>query len=385
MERPLRVAQIIDMLNIGGAQKQLVVLASHANINNVILTVVSLGSGDDRIICDKLSALGIRIVRFPAPKLLNIQRILLLIKYLYKEKFDIIHTHLSYANILGLICGYFVGIPVISTLHSTGHRLEQGNYIRDHLENILLRLFAKRIIAVGYKVEETYRSRIKNRVIDIIPNGVDVPLPLSPAQRLRVRKSITDNHTDLILISVGRLDYPKAYDDLILAFADYHALHSDTILVIVGDGPLFPVIKKQVSDLQLNSCVQLVGARDDVPQLLAASDIYVSSSIWEGLPMAILEAMMAGLPIIATNVGDIPRMVTPDIGILVPPRQPNKIVEGLDRLTQAPKLRHKMGMAAQEHAIKNFSADKWIDRIVNVYCEEFRNNILKKKNGINPQ
>lgn len=375
MDKHLRIAQIIDRLNIGGAQKQLVVLASYANIKNIDLSVVSLGLNKDQIIYDELTALGVQIVRFPAPKLFNIHRIQLLIKYLNKEKFDIIHTHLSYANILGLICGHFIGVPVISTLHSTGHRMERSNCIRDTLEIILLRFFARRIIAVGYKVEEAYRSRLMKKDIDIIPNGVPISPPISPAERLHIRKTITNHPEYMILITVGRFDYPKAYDDLIVAFADFHALHSDAILVIVGDGPLFSGIQNKVSDLQLNSCVLLIGARDDVPQLLAASDIYVSSSIWEGLPMAILEAMMAGLPIIATDVGDIARIITPEIGIVVPPRQQNRIVEGLNRLTNDPISRCKMGRAAYKYAITNFAADKWMDRIVEVYTEVLNSNI----------
>jgi glycosyltransferase involved in cell wall biosynthesis len=102
---------------------------------------------------------------------------------------------------------------------------------------------------------------------------------------------------------------------------------------------------------------------------LAAADIYVSSSIWEGLPMSILEAMIAGLPVIATGVGDIPRVVTSDAGLIVPPAQPEALAEAMARLLDDPALCQSMGAAARRHSLAEFSADVWMDRILALYRE----------------
>jgi glycosyltransferase involved in cell wall biosynthesis len=102
---------------------------------------------------------------------------------------------------------------------------------------------------------------------------------------------------------------------------------------------------------------------------LAASDIYASSSHWEGLPVAVLEAMMAGLPIVSTSVGDIPRVVTSDTGILVPPHEPVCLAEALSELVRAPEKAHAMGTAARRRAMQEYSLDTWIKRLTSLYEE----------------
>ena len=121
--------------------------------------------------------------------------------------------------------------------------------------------------------------------------------------------------------------------------------------------------------MQLDHSICCLGVRSDVPQLLAASDIFVSSSHWEGLPVAILEAMMAGLPIVATAVGDIPKVVTPEAGIIVPPQQPDCLAEALNDLISRPDKARAMGAAASTRATQEYSLDTWMKRHVAVYEE----------------
>jgi glycosyltransferase involved in cell wall biosynthesis len=119
--------------------------------------------------------------------------------------------------------------------------------------------------------------------------------------------------------------------------------------------------------MQLDDAIRCLGVRSDVPQLLAASDIFVSSSHWEGLPVAILEAMMAGLPIVATAVGDVPKVITPEAGIIVSPHQPDCLAEALDNLINAPEKARAMGNAARARAIQEYSLDTWMKRHIVVY------------------
>jgi glycosyltransferase involved in cell wall biosynthesis len=156
---------------------------------------------------------------------------------------------------------------------------------------------------------------------------------------------------------------------MIDAFARVHRQDPRAFLVIAGAGNLFEKIKNKISELYLESAVNCLGARSDVAELLAASDIYASSSHWEGLPVAVLEAMMAGLPIVSTSVGDIPRVVTSDTGILVPPHEPVCLAEALSELVRAPEKAHAMGTAARRRAMQEYSLDTWIKRLTSLYEE----------------
>jgi len=139
---------------------------------------------------------------------------------------------------------------------------------------------------------------------------------------------------------------------------------------------LFEDIRSLISRLSLEKNVLLLGARQDVPRLLAASDLYVSSSHWEGLPLAILEAMMAGLPVVATDVGDIPRLITADTGLVIPPHQPRAIAEAIAELLRDPGQLREMGAAARARAMQDYSPRVWMERLLNLYRQ-----LLPAKDG----
>ena len=128
-------------------------------------------------------------------------------------------------------------------------------------------------------------------------------------------------------------------------------------------------IIRQVDNSRLSQSVILIGERTDVPQLLASSDVFASSSHREGLPLAVLEAMMAGLPVVATSVGDIPNVVTSDTGVLVPPHQPEQLAAALEDLLKNPEKRKAMGRAAQERAWNEYSVDAWMKKHIALYQE----------------
>jgi glycosyltransferase involved in cell wall biosynthesis len=184
-----------------------------------------------------------------------------------------------------------------------------------------------------------------------------------------LRREIAGSEKHVVIISVGRLVLAKGYEDMLDAFAIVHRQDPGAFLVIAGMGNLFEKIKNKISELQLEGAVNCLGARTDVPQWLAASDIYASSSHWEGLPVAVLEAMMAGLPIVSTSVGDIPKVVTADAGILVPPHEPACLAEALSELVQAPEKARAMGSAARRRAMQEYSLETWIKKLTSLYAE----------------
>jgi glycosyltransferase involved in cell wall biosynthesis len=364
----LRVVQIIDNLTIGGAQRLLITLASQAQAHSLEVSIVSLGSNNDRIILDELFKLGTKVIIFPAKHLFDLRRIFRLARFLSGSEFDLVQCHLTYANIIGTLCGRLAGLQVITTLHSTGGVLPVFHPLIEAIESWVARLLAKRVIAVGYTVADKYQAHLR-RSIDVIPNAVSMAERITKEERLAIRREIVGEIQGPITISVGRFAPPKGFEDLILAVSILSSSCPNLKLILVGDGPLFERIRNLIAELNLKDRVILLGARGDVPRLLAASDLYVCSSHWEGAPLAIMEAMMAGLPIVATGVGDIPRMVMPDIGLVVPPHQPHLLAEAMGKLLNEPAKLIQMGAAAQTRAIRNYSPRVWMEGVLDIYTQ----------------
>ncbi len=363
----MRVAHIIDSLNWGGAQKLQVTFAQAAQARGIPWTIINLRHYPNTPIPAELGALGVRVIDCFAPTMLDPQRVAQLTALLRRERFTVVQTHLLYANILGALTGRLSGTPVVATMHSVGFDPRHDHPAKQWLEAQAIRFAAHRIVAVGYLVADVHRARLGNRAIDIMPNAVMLPPPLAPAQRAALRAQIVGDGARPILISVGRFSPPKAYGDLVTAFAELHKTHPAVALVIAGDGALFEAVAAQVADLGLREHVRLLGARTDVPALLAASDVYVSSSHWEGLPLTTLEAMAAGLPVVATDVGDVARVVTPETGVIVPPREPARLTAALRALLADPGRQRAMGDAARAHVARQYNVDAWFERYMALY------------------
>jgi glycosyltransferase involved in cell wall biosynthesis len=355
---------MIDSLAVGGTQKMQVTLAAAARARNIPLTIISLGHDRNTPLPDALRALGARVWTFPARHLLDPQRLWRLVRVLRGERFAVLHTHLTYANIVGTLVGRLVGVPVVASLRSEApferpaiHRLEMW----------LLRHAAQQVMAVGQAVATAHREPLRHRPIRVVPNAVYPIPPLSPAERTAVRTGLVGNPARPVLISVGRLEPPKGFPDLLQAFAALRATHPAACLVIIGDGALRAQLAAQIAALHLEGHARLLGMRHDVPRLLAASDIYVSASHWEGLPVSILEAMAAGLPIVATTVGSLPQVVVAGTGVLVPPQAPARLTSALQALLEHPARQHACGVAARAHVAHTYSPDAWFEQLLRLY------------------
>lgn len=375
----LRVCHMIDSLNWGGAQKLLVQLVSCLQNRGVFNAVVNLdsdpGSGSQKPapFTSQLEDMSVEVNAYNAARLSNISRIINLVKTIKRGEFDLIHTSLQYANILGTAAGRLAGVPVICTIHSTGVDAHHYHPQRERLENLCLRFGAARVIAIGPAVAEANRSRLDNRPVDIIPNAVTVLPGISSHHRRKIRMDLMGDPERPLVISVGRLASPKGYDDLIDQFAAVHHERPDAFLVIVGEGSLHAELNTRINTLHLQNDILLTGARDDVPDLLRAADLYVCSSQREGLSVALLEAMAAALPVISTSVGDNSQLLETNpgqlpVGILVTPGQPGALKNAILSLLDDPAEAARMGVAARQRVINRYNVAQWCDQIVKLYA-----------------
>jgi glycosyltransferase involved in cell wall biosynthesis len=349
-----------------------VAFASQAAAHGIELSVINLKQGSTPEICDAIESAGARLITMPSRSLFNLKRLKWLIRFLREERIDIVQTHLLYANVLGSVAAYFAKVPVICTLHSV--YVEKMGRLRlvKRLENFCLRYLATRILAVGEEVAVTHHEHYDDRTVDVIPNGIPASEEITTQTRNHLRREIADDDTRAIIITVGRLERVKGYEDMIQAFKLLRETGLKSILLMVGSGTLHDSIQSQVQALHLEQSVILAGERHDIPRLLASSDIFASSSHREGLPLSVLEAMMAGLPIVATAVGDIPNVVTQETGVVVPPHEPARLAAALEELLRNPVRRREMGKAARFRALKEYSLDVWMERHVELYKDVIR-------------
>ncbi len=365
----MRIVQILDTLEVGGAQKMQLFLAQSLQPLGIELTVVNLSYSAEPALVDQLKSLGVRIVSFPFPRLFSPISFLQLVRFLRKEKFDLVHAYLTYSNIVGSFAGRLSGIPVIASLRSTKYPPHKYAF-RRQLEDFSLRCLAYCVMANGNAVAEFARTRSGKTPVDVIVNAVDLIPPISEEEKNSIRHELVGNIQRPLILSVGRLTSAKGFFDLLDGYKIIQSTHPSAALVIAGGGTLNDDLVRRMHELELQNDVFLLGTRHDVPSLLAAADIYVNSSLWEGTPVSVLEAMAAGLPIVATTVGESPFLLSQGAGLLVPPSQPEKLAAAIISLLDSPQKRTELGLAARMRIIEDYGRDIWSRNILALYAKK---------------
>lgn len=360
----MRIVQLIDSLNVGGAQKLLPLFAQAVRDVDVELTVATLFPSRVGELAAELESLGARVRGFPGRRLLDPLRAARLIRFLRRGRFDVLFTHLTASNILGPLAGRIAGVPTVATLHSIAPAPPRFQTF----ERWALRHVTSCNVAVGQAVAAAHRETVAGARCVVIPNPVEQTQPLADDDRLAMRRELIGTER-VMLASVGRLRPVKGFADLLVAFAELRRSRPEAALVIAGTGPLETELRSRIDDLGLRGHAHLVGLRDDVPRLLAAADVYVCSSHHEGLPLSLLEAMEAGLPVVATDVGDVRSVVVDGTGVVVPPRDPDAMAGALRQLLEDSGRLRATGAAARRHVHHNYRVDEWARRLIELGAE----------------
>jgi glycosyltransferase involved in cell wall biosynthesis len=318
-------------------------------------------------------SLGIRW-KLPDPR-----PILWLVKLIREWRPHIVHSHMVHANLLARIVRPLVRVPVlVCTAHSIDERGRKGS---GRLRELLYRLtdpFCDLTTQVSQAGLERYVriGTVPRHKIRYIPNGVDTAtFKLDRETRLRSRQELGLEEA-FVWLAVGRFDVEKDYPNMLRAFAQVVKKQYETFLLIAGDGPLRPSVEELARDLGLKDHVQFLGIRRDIPDLMNAADAYIMSSIWEGMPMVLLEASATELPIVATNVGGNREVVLDGkTGFLVPPKDPEALAQAMLRLMSlSEEERWRMGKLARQHIEAHYS----LDRVVNQWEALYRELLAKK-------
>lgn len=358
MSEPLRVCQIVDQLSTGGAEWLVATAAAQGTATGIDHRVISLSADTDTPVADALRRSAVPVVALPSDRsqeLIDLARFRRLVSTIERHRPDVVHLHLEMATMLGVVAARRLGLPTAVTLHGTQPEMGTRSRLKQPLLDRAIGA-ADTVIAVGPTVAREWSARIDGLDPLVLVN----PVPPRIAPRSRPTRPPR-------LITVGRLVQAKSFPTLVEAMALVHRAEPAVDLRIVGEGPERPAIQAAIDEAGLGSVVSLLGSRNDVDELLASADVFVGSSVVEGMPLAVLEAMAAGLPIVATSVGDLPSTVPPEAGQLVPAGQPEQLAAALLRVIRDADLRHRSGEAATRYVAEHHHPDVWGRELAAIY------------------
>lgn len=365
---------LITELSIGGAQTALFNLLEKINQNRFSSSVACLYNGDGET-GQSIRSLKINVTDLGVTSSLSWLSLLSFYRLLCREQPLILHCWLFHADIVGRILGRMAGVPIIIT----SRRSERiGGGLREQINRWSGGL-SDRTIAVSESVRqiEIQRAKLSQDKVVTIHNGIDTEkfANLSPLSGLSVREELNVSADVPLLGSVGRLDSPKGYDDLLTALVKIREQVPNVKLLLVGEGKLLENLRRQAETLALNEAVIFTGRRSDIPKLMSAMDVFVLPSRWEGMPNVLLEAMAARCSVVATRVGGVSEVVLDGVtGLLISPGDPTTLAEGCIRLLKEEKLREQMGQAGHERVVRCFNIDAVAAHTQDLYVE-----LLRKK------
>ena len=361
----LNVMHVTTSFGYGGLERMVVDLSNHIDdaVYNIIICVTGREvNGPLRSFLKR----DIQIVQFGEQFKHRYLHVLRMAYLLRKYKIDILHLH------TGKYCGRpaarIARTPVVIT-HEHGKNLWKNE--QQIKKDIDANKYTDLTIAVSEDIRQIRikREKVPPEKIIVIPNGVRInSLEATGAEKIRTELGLPNGIP--VLGTVGRLTEVKGYDILLNALRLVKDKHHDFKFMFVGDGKLSKYLISLTSSLGLDDNVKFIGSTSDVSTFLAVMDVFVLSSLQEGLPVAMLEAMAAKRPVIATAVGGIPEVISNGRnGILVPSNDPEALARGIIQLINNPELRKDLANNGFRTVQEKYSIQSVADSIERLYCQ----------------
>jgi glycosyltransferase involved in cell wall biosynthesis len=368
-DRPIGVLHVVDCLNVGGTERQLFELLRRLDRRRFRPLVACFKSGGE--LHPRLVEMGLTPIEFPLRGSLaqpntavQITRMALLCR---RENVQVVHAHDFYSNLIGVAAAMLAGARVIASRRDLAHWLSPGQ--RQGLR-LSCRL-ADAVIANAAAVAEQTATElgVPGGKLHVVPNGIDVahfdaqafhaPEPLLPAAPVALPR----------VAMVGSMHLPdKGHADLLEAAAILKQRGVRAQYLLISDGALRPSLEARAQALGLHDDVVFLGRRADVPSVLVRADVVAHPSWAEGFPNAVLEAMCAARPVVATRVGGIPEVMTHSHhGLLVDAHDPGALAAALERLVTNPLAAHVMGLHGRQHVESFYSLERMCTTVESLY------------------
>jgi glycosyltransferase involved in cell wall biosynthesis len=362
----VKVLHMIETAEPGGAETVLVELAA------------SLRDEFDSVGCvlqagwtsQALAARGIDVECLPLSRAFDFGWIARFRRFIAERNIQLIHSHEFTTNCYATAAAKMANLPVICTVH--GKNYYPDRYYRRAAYRWVARN-ADALVAVSDDLKSFITENIGIRPdrIRVIQNGVQNRLLSNgPRERTKRRLELGLPNNSVVCITVAALFEVKGYSDLLTAAQRVLASSPDVVFLLAGEGPLEHELKQMAERLHLGNRVRFLGFRHDIPELLAACDIFVLPSYSEGMPMAVLEAMSSGLPVIGTSVGGMPEVVEHGTtGTLIEPGRPDALADTIIDLAADPDRCFRFGNAGRRRIESQFSLQTMLGNYKNLYHE----------------
>jgi glycosyltransferase involved in cell wall biosynthesis len=383
----LHVVHLIEALGPGGAERLLYTNLKHFDPEQIRSTVITVYSNANHWL-EPIKALGVPVVRLNCNSPRDILKgIRTLRTWLLENKPDLIHSHLWAANLIGRVAGRITKTPVISSVHNPDHEAEawadgaEVSILKRRIVRALDRWTAragnKLTIAVSRYVKESANRHlgIPLDAIEVVYNPIDIDLirTAPSASRAELLRALGLPADSLILLNVARISPQKGLLYALRALPTIRQRHVSVQLLSIGattDPAWHAQLQREATQLDVTNHFHLLGARRDVIDFLRACDVFVFPSLYEGLGIALIEAMAAGCACVASSAGPIPEVVSDgEDGLLVPPADPEAIAAAVCRLLDDQSLRIQLGTAASKSALSRFQPQPSASMLTQIYQE----------------
>jgi glycosyltransferase involved in cell wall biosynthesis len=365
----MRILFLSTSMGMGGADSQLLSAAQELRTRGHEVLIVSLTPLGPMGLDARSAGLPTESLEmrrgFPDPR--GLWRLARLVR---AWRPDVVHSHMVHANLMARALRLIAPVPA---LVSTIHNIDEGGGLRMAAYRLTNALVDHMTIVSEAAFDRFVTDGIVPReILRVVPNGVDTNRfrNLSPGVRESLRGSL-DLEGEFVWLAVGRFEVAKDYPNMLRAFAKVREQEPRAVLLLVGRGSLQGETESLARELGLGSGVRFLGVRSDVPEVMSAADGYVMSSAWEGMPMVLLEAAAAGLPIVATKVGGNHEVVRhEESGFLVPPCDHEALGLAMLRLSRlAEPARRAMGDRGRERIRAHYDLGRVAERWEDLYRE----------------
>ncbi len=364
MQEKIKLLHLTASLAVGGAEQFVLGLADKIDHSRFETHIYYLGATRDNSLQPEFERLNLPLIVSGSWKPYKPAVITGVIRYIKRHQIDLIHTHLVNADVVGRLVGRLLGIPVVSTLQNEPLSYRRMSFSQRSLERFTARHLATYLVAVSHHLRQKFIQEwgIPAGRIGAVHNAVAVD------RFLDIPPGVESPDDGPVITNIASLSPQKAQDRLLDAAKIILQQRPEARFKIVGKGRLEPKLKAYAESLGIADRVTFTGVRYDIPAILAQSDIFTLSSLWEGLPLAAVEAMAAARPVVLTDVGGNRELVeSGQNGLLVPPDNVPALAEALLALLNEPSRRAALGQAARASVRHNFSIQTIVKKYEIIY------------------
>jgi len=367
LDRRIKVLHLLATMPVGGAEDLVAAVVKGLDPERFEVAAACIGEpgpvGEElRAAGHAVASLGLDLKHNPAWKLVAGVR-----RLLRDARPDILHTHLYHPNLYGRLAALGLGLKgVVASVHNSYIRVKRHR----SFYNYLLGWVTDRVVAVSPQVLEDVRryDHIPVSRLCLLPNGVNLGALNTPLTREEAKAQL--GVTGFCLGVVGRLDEQKGHVHLLEALPWLQKEIPGIILLLAGEGRLRGALESRSRELGIAGMVRFLGIRRDMALIYRSLDLFVQPSLWEGLPLALLQAMGARLPVVATRVSGALEVIEDGVnGRLVAPGSAEELAKAVVELYRDPEARARMGEKARETVAAQYSQEVMLSRLEALYLE----------------